>query len=67
MLDKDNRCVYNGLEYILTGRRAVSSNGKQYVFEIKPVKTFGFGDELNLWAPVSDLFIIEESEEEQID
>ena len=62
MLDKDNRCVYNGLEYILTGRRAVSSGGKQYVFEIRPVKTFGFGDELNLWAPVADLFIIEEVE-----
>lgn len=64
MFDKNNRCVYNGLEYILTGRRALNRSRNKYVFELKPMKTFGFGDDLNIWASLEDIFIIEEEEDE---
>lgn len=62
MLDKNNRCVYNGLEYLLTGRRALNPTKNRNVFELKPYKTFGFGDELNVWASVEDLYIIQDEE-----
>lgn len=59
-MDTDNRCVYNGLEYELTGRYATNKTSNNRVFEIRPVKTFGFED-LVIWAPMSDLFIIEKN------
>ena len=64
MLDKDNRCVYNGLEYMLTGRRALNHSKNKYVFELKPRKTYGFGDDLNIWVPLDDIYIIEEETDE---
>jgi len=62
MFDKDNSCVYNGLEYCLTGRRALNSSRNKYVFELRPLNTGGFGDEFNIWVSKEDIFIIEEVE-----
>lgn len=59
MVDNDNRCVYNGLEYTLTGRYATNKVTHQKVFEIQPTKTFGF-DDLNIWVALEDLFLIED-------
>lgn len=56
---QNSHCVYNGIEYKLTGRRALNAPRKKYVFELKPAKTFGFDDELNIWVPADELFIIE--------
>lgn len=60
MVDKDNRCVYNRLEYIVTGKYAINKITNKKVFEIKPKNPCGFGDSLNLWVPIEDLYFIEE-------
>lgn len=64
MIDKDNRCVYNGLEYIVTGRVAKNKQTSKCVFEIRPKKTFGFEDQLNIWVPIEELYFITTIEEE---
>ena len=62
MIDKDNRCVYNGLEYYTTGRLASNKIRNKKLFEIRPKNTYGFGEDLNLWVSIDDLFFIEDIE-----
>lgn len=58
MVDSDKRCVYNGLEYSLTGRYATNKTTQSKVFEIEPMTTHGF-DDLKIWVPLSEIYIIE--------
>ena len=62
MVDKDNRCVYNGLEYAVTGRVAKNKHNGKSIFEIRPKITFGFEDQLNIWVSIEDLFFIQDIE-----
>lgn len=64
MIDKDNRCVYNGLEYLATGKTALNKFNNKRLFEIRPRKTFGFDDALNIWVALEELYFIEEVSDE---
>lgn len=64
MVDKDNRCVYNGLEYVATGKTALNKLSNRRLFEIRPIKTFGFENTLNIWVALEDLYFIEELSDE---
>lgn len=56
-------CVYDGKEHIMTGRSAIKKKTKETVVEIRPKFNGGFGDDLNIWVPPSELYQIEEVED----
>lgn len=58
MVESDKRCVYNGLEYSLTGRYATNKVKGEKVFEIEPADSHGFND-LKIWVKISELYIID--------
>lgn len=60
MEKKDKRCVYNGLEYTVTGKTALNKSHGRRLFEIQPKKTCGFEDSLNIWVPIEELYFIED-------
>ena len=64
MSDSQNACVYDGKEYIITGRSAVKGQSRVRVVELRPKFTGGFGDDLNIWVSPSELYKIEEDEDE---
>lgn len=56
--NQKNACVYEGKEYILTGRSA--SRAKSTVIELRPKFNGGFGDNLNIWVSPADVYKIDE-------
>jgi len=67
MNENKDACIYNGVEYILTGRKAVKRKGntRVSVHELRPKFNGGFGDDLNIWVAPSELYLIidEDSDE----
>lgn len=55
-------CVYEGKEFIITGRTAVKKKTKERIIEIRPKFNGGFGDDLNIWVSPAELYQIEETE-----
>ena len=58
MPNQEDACIYNGIEYTITGRSAIKKNEKKTIVEIRPKFCGGFKDELNIWVPPSELYQI---------
>lgn len=58
MSNQEDACVYNSIEYIITGRSAIKKNENKTIVEIRPKFSGGFKDELNIWVPPSELYQI---------
>lgn len=66
MSEQIDACVYNGIEYIITGRSAVKNLGNNKtttLVELRPKFSGGFKDELNIWVHPSELYQIQEDVE----
>lgn len=64
MSDQQFACVYDGKEYIMTGRSAVKKKTNAVVVELRPKFNGGFGDDLNIWVSPTELYQIEEPDNE---
>jgi len=65
MSEQIDACVYNGIEYIITGRSAVKKLGNKTLVELRPKFSGGFKDELNIWVSPSELYQIQEEIENE--
>jgi hypothetical protein len=61
MSNQQFACVYDGKEYIITGRSAVKKKTNERLVEIRPKFNGGFGDDLNIWVSPSELYQIEDA------
>lgn len=59
-------CVYDGKEFIITGRSAKNKNGR-IVIELKPkiCEMYGMGDEFNLWVSPTETYMIAAPEDNE--
>jgi len=62
MSEQTSACVYNGIEYIITGRSAIKKVGNKTLVELRPKCSGGFQDELNIWVPPTEIYQIQEDE-----
>lgn len=71
MSNLSTACVYNGIEYIITGRSAVkrvqrgNSTVKITIVELRPKFSGGFGDDLNIWVAPDELYQITEEDSDE--
>lgn len=59
MKSSQDYCVYDGKEFLITGREAKNSKGS-IVIELKPkiCEVYGWGDEMNIWVSPQETYMI---------